>query len=168
MMTGTPLLYPFKDRIVIPRNDFDFSVNLRDVLDEDFQLEEGGVCSIFHETRCETLRGLRREVKKEEERPSNSRGTALVSSRRVKEPFGWVSHVHPSISIDAAKVSQNYQYLGYVNYDLTFFNIVRLISSDLYFYPREVMLSRIFAKVGHHHYHFREFTNMVALRWGRL
>lgn len=114
-MTGTPLLYPLEHGVVVPRNDFDFSVNLRDVLDEDFQLEEFGVIDIFHETRCETLRGLRREVKKEEERPSNSRGTALVSSRRVKEPFGWVSHVHSSISFDAAKVRQNYQYRGYVN-----------------------------------------------------
>lgn len=108
MMAGAPLLYPLEDGVVVPRNDFDFSVYLRDVLNEDFQLEEGGVINIFHETRCETLRGLRREVKKEEERPSNSRGTALVSSRRANEPFGWVSHVHSSISIDGAKVRQFY------------------------------------------------------------
>jgi hypothetical protein len=107
-MTGTPLLYPLEDNVVVFRNDFDFSVNLRDVLDEDFQLEEGGVIDIFHETRCETLRGLRREVKKEEERPSNSRGTALVSSRRIVVPLAWVSHVHVSITIDGAKVRQNY------------------------------------------------------------
>lgn len=168
MMAGAPLLDPFENCVVVPRYDFDFSVNLRDVLDEDFQLEEGGVIDIFHETRCETLRGLRREVRKEEGQPSNSRGTALASSRRIVEPFGWVSHVHSSISIDAAKVRQNYQYLGYVNYLLTFFNIVRLISSALQNRPWEVMLSRISDKPRHHRHHFRELTNMVALRWGRL
>lgn len=130
-MACAPLLDPLEDGFVIPRYDFDLSVNLRDVLDEDFQLEEGGVIDIFHETRCETLRWLRREVKKEEERPSNSRGTALVSSRRIFKPFWRVSHVRQSILKDSAKVRQNYQYRGYVNYDLTFFNIVLLISSAL-------------------------------------
>lgn len=108
MMTGSPLLDPFKNGVVIPRYDFDFSVYLRDVFNEDFQLKECGVIDSFHETRCETLRGLRREVTKEEGQPSSSRGTALVSSRRIVEPFGWVSHVHSSISIDAANVRQNY------------------------------------------------------------
>lgn len=130
-MTGAPLLDPFKNGVVVSRNDFDFSVNLRDVLNEDFQLKEGGVIDIFHETRVRRLRRLRREVKKEEERPPNSRGTALVSSRRIFKPFGWVSHVQPSILKDAAKVHQNYQYRGYVNFDLTFFNIVALIFNAL-------------------------------------
>ena len=61
-MAGTPLLDPLQDGVVVPRYDFDFSINLRDVLDEDLQLKEGVVIDIFHETRCETLRGLRREV----------------------------------------------------------------------------------------------------------
>ena len=87
MMTGTPLIDPLEDGVVVSRYDFDFSVYLRDVLDEDFQLEEGGVIDIFHETRVRRLRGLRREVKKEEGQPTNSRGTALVSSRRILEPF---------------------------------------------------------------------------------
>lgn len=130
-MAGAPLLDPFKDRVVVPRNDFDFSVYLRDVLNEDFQLEEGGVIYIFHETRLRRLRGLRREVRKEEGQPSNSRGTALVSSRRIFKPFDWVSHVQSSILKDSAKVRQNYQYLWYVIFDLTFFNIVLLISSVL-------------------------------------
>ena len=108
MMTGAPLLYPLKNGVAVSRYDFDFPVYLRDVLDEDFQLEEGGVIDIFHETRLRRLRGLRREVKKEEGQPSNSRGTALVSSRRAAEPFGWVSHVHSSISNDSAKVRQFY------------------------------------------------------------
>lgn len=108
MMTGAPLLDPLENGVAVSRYDFDFSVNLRDVLDEDFQLEECGVIDIFHETRVRRLRGLRREVKKEEGQPTNSRGTALVSSRRIAEPFGWVSHVHSSISIDGAKVRQFY------------------------------------------------------------
>lgn len=168
MMAGTPLLYPLEDGVAVSRYNFDFSVYLRDVLNEDFQLKEGGVTSIFHETRCETLRWLRREVKKEEERPPSSRGTALVSSRRIVVPLARVSHVRVSITIDGAKVRQNYQYRGYVNFDLTFFNIVQLISSDLYFRSREVMLSRIFANHEHSPHHFRELTNLVALRWGRL
>lgn len=108
IMTGAPLLDPFENGVAIPRYDFDFSVYLRDVLDEDFQLEEFGVIDIFHETRVRRLRGLRREVKKEEGQPSNSRGTALVSSRRIVEPFDWVSHVQTSISNDSAKVRQFY------------------------------------------------------------
>ena len=108
MMTGAPLLDPLENGVAVSRYDFDFSVNLRDVLDEDFHLKDGGVIDIFHETRCETLRGLRREVRKEEGQPTNSRGTALVSSRRNVEPFDWVSHVQTSISIDGAKVRQFY------------------------------------------------------------
>lgn len=131
MMAGAPLLDPFENGVVVSRNDFDFSVNLRDVLNEDFQLKEGGVTDIFHETRLRRLRGVRREVKKEEGQPSNSRGTALVSSRRIFKPFWRVSHVRQSILKDSAKVRQNYQYRGYVNFDLTLFNIVRLISSGL-------------------------------------
>lgn len=108
MMAGAPLLDPFKNGVVISRHNFDFSVYLRDVLDEDFQLEEGGVIDIIHETRCETLRWLRREARKEEGQPSSSRGTALVSSRRIDVPLVWVSHVHISITNDSAKVRQNY------------------------------------------------------------
>ena len=108
MMAGAPLLNPLENGVAVSRYDFDFSVNLRDVLDEDFQLEEGGVIDIFHETRVRRLRGLRREVKKEEGQPSNSRGTALVSSRRIFKPFDWVSHVQPSILKDSAKIRQSY------------------------------------------------------------
>lgn len=108
MMAGTPLLDPFENGVVVSRNDFDFSVNLRHIFDEDFQLKEGGVIDIFHETRCETLRRLRREVKKEEEPPSTLEARLLVSSRRISEPFWRVSHVRQSISKDSANVRQFY------------------------------------------------------------
>lgn len=143
MMACAPLLYPFQDGAVVPRYDFDFSVHLRDVLDEDFQLKEGGVIDIFHETRVRRLRGLHCVFKKEEEPPSTLEARLLVSSRRIVVPLAWVSHVHVSITIDGAKVRQFYYYRGYINYDLTFFNIVQLIFSALFFRPREVMLSRI-------------------------